>query len=390
MPNNELEIGDLLDKLNQKYQESLASFSKNEIDEFIDMLQKNKDRIKVGEKYVKIEEGNLSENSKQILKLMRQYEKDIKQIFIENGQLLTHITDVSPENMRGGKIERSISRDNDCQTESGDWSFASSTPVDGKNLYMARKSKDGMKIFYDDSYIMGGDNFHIEKDETGRSHVVLNSPNYVYRINPEKFRPVTTLIKNKKTHKPMFRFTEEWISEEEVDITDEHQVPSYYEISDITEVIENYQIFCDVGKIGIADEIRSLFHPKDAKVSEEEKREIFNRMIERLEYYVASGELRYINGESGVNASPIGFSLSKKSKKDYEKMHQIEETQKIAMFHDQKSDWAFEMIDAGIHTINKEDVVQVAKKDSVVREKERVIQVRDINDKVNDENQEIK
>ena len=173
------EVRKLVDEKTKEYGKILERFSQESIDEYLGVLQDNKKRINSGEKYVKIERQKLSEEAVQILDLMRQYEQDIKQIYMENQVLITHITSVSPENMRGGKISRSMSRDNDCQTESGDWAFASSTPVDGKNLYLARKANDGMVIVYNDTYILGGDNLRVEVDEAGESHVLLNNPNFL-------------------------------------------------------------------------------------------------------------------------------------------------------------------------------------------------------------------
>lgn len=46
------------------------------------------------------------------------------------------------------------------------------------------------------------------------------------------------------------------------------------------------------------------------------------------------------------------------------------------MFHDQKSEGAFRVIETGVHTITSQDIKRVAKKDEVVAEKENAIQIR--------------
>ena len=295
--NNKIELRKKIDEKKQEYQQILLTFDKNIINEYLNALYENNQKIKKGEKYVKISDQELSDEAKKILELMRQYESDIKQIFIEEGELLTHITDVSPENMIDGRIKRSRSRDNDCQTESGDWTFASSTPIDGKNLYLARKSKDGMCIIFGDIYIFGGDNLHIEKDESGKNIVKLNEPNYVYYINPQKFRPVTTLERDRETGEPTFRFTEEWVSDEDIDISNIDEVLRVDEISDVTKIIENYQIFCDVNKRGIAMKIRSMLPHNGEKATYDIK----SRLRKIIGNSYNSGNLRYINGEAEIN-----------------------------------------------------------------------------------------
>ena len=64
-----------------------------------------------------------------------------------------------------------------------------------------------------------------------------------------------------------------------------------------------------------------------------------------------------------------------------EQVKQLEELKKIEFFHDQKSDETFHLIESGLITISKADVVRVARKDEVVMEKENAIQGRKINDR---------
>ncbi len=59
-----------------------------------------------------------------------------------------------------------------------------------------------------------------------------------------------------------------------------------------------------------------------------------------------------------------------------EQIKQLEELKKIKLFHDQKSDETFQIIKTGLHTITKADVIRIAKKDEVVMEKEKAMEVR--------------
>ena len=51
------------------------------------------------------------------------------------------------------------------------------------------------------------------------------------------------------------------------------------------------------------------------------------------------------------------------------------------MFHDQKSAGTFRLMESGLYTITKTDIVSVAKTDSVVDEKENAMNVREKNDR---------
>lgn len=69
--------------------------------------------------------------------------------------------------------------------------------------------------------------------------------------------------------------------------------------------------------------------------------------------------------------------------KDYSEVLKIQreeiamfEAMKVAMFHDQKSEGAFRVIETGVHTITSQDIKRVAKKDEVVAEKENAMEVR--------------
>ena len=186
------------------------------------------------------------------------------------------------------KFQNRIIGKNHYNTERGNWVFASSEPVDGTNVYMARKSKDGLMIIAEDIYIYGGDNMKIEQDDQGKNHVMLKSPNYIYKINQKNFTPVVTLMESPEK-KPYFDFSQEWISDDEVDINNLSQVSEIRKITDVTEIIENYQIFCDVNKNEIAKDIRLSTNKKEA--------------ISKLFSAIKSGDLRYINGESKINVN---------------------------------------------------------------------------------------
>ena len=74
---------------------------------------------------------------------------------------------------------------------------------------------------------------------------MLKEPNYIYHINPEKFEPVCNFTIDKTTNEPVFEFSDEWISDTEVDISDNNQVRKVEEVRDVTNILENHTILCD-------------------------------------------------------------------------------------------------------------------------------------------------
>jgi len=75
-------------------------------------------------------------------------------------------------------------------------------------------------------------------------------------------------------------------------------------------------------------------------------------------------------------------------------IERVKQIENIAMFHDQKSEGTFRVIETGMHTITSQDIKRVAKKDEVVAEKENAIQIRikeekDREDELEQDNQTI-
>lgn len=277
----------LREKQNE-YAQLLSTFNYNDIQRTCEVLRQSREKVHRGEKNVSLNEQSTDDKVKEILNLMSKFKEDIKQIFVDNGEYLTHISSVSPEKMRQGKIQRSKNAPNNYETESGDWTFASSSPIDGKNPYIAR-TRDGMIKIEKNAYVYGGNNINVENTEEGRKRVVLKQPNYIYTINPNKFKPVAMLMLD-NNNRPYFEFSEEWISNEDVDIGNKEEVSKIEKITDITEFIKNYQVFCDVHHQGIAMQIR--------RTRREEAVHIILDKIKR-------GDLRYINGEADINVNPI-------------------------------------------------------------------------------------
>ena len=222
----------------------------------------------------------------EIFELMKLYEKSIKAIFVDNNIDLTHITSVAPEMLEGGVLRKSIDRANNYETERVNGVFASSSPIDGNNPYIARNSS-GMIRLGKSTYIYGSDIIDVIQDAAGRKHAVLKKPNYIYHINPDRFNPVCNLTINPRTHKPIFEFSEEWISDSDVDISDPIQVRGIEQVSDITSLLGNYTILCDTQsqKIGIRARQSGT---KDAAL----------RFIETK---IKDGSVRNINHETGIN-----------------------------------------------------------------------------------------
>lgn len=292
----------LLEQLKNEYNRILLRYPTSTIDNALKVLEDSRTRVhSVQDKNVKFDTDNLDEETKNIFQLMADYKNKIQQLFINKNESIRHITSVSPENMKDGKISKSNNRADNYEIERGDWVFASSTPIDGSNAYIARKSGCGMIRLNEDTYVYGGDSMQVSQDREGNNHVILKESNYVYEINPENFTPVVTLKKD-TDGEPSFEFSEEWISEQEVDINNPQQVRSVEEISDITNLLKNYQVLCDVNMTGEARKIMS-------SGSREKGLQILREGIK-------AGRLRYINAEADINVNEEYKEIGKNGLED--------------------------------------------------------------------------
>ena len=89
------------------------------------------------------------------------------------------------------------------------------------------------------------------------------------------------------SHEPVFEFSEEWISDSEVDISDPSQVRNIEQVKDVTNLLEQYTILCDTQSQGIGIKARQLNNKSDA--------------LEFLETKIEDGNVRNINHETGIN-----------------------------------------------------------------------------------------
>ena len=178
--------------IGEDYSKKLQEFDKKDINNAINFLKKRYENH--GRDNEDIE---LSDEAKKIFELKTEYGNDIKKIFVDNNIDLTHITSISPEKLEGGVLRKSIDSLNMYETERVDAVFASSTPVDGNNPYVAWKKGELVKLG-DSEYIYGNDNIEITKDSEGKNHPMLKEPNYIYHISPEKFEPVCNFTIDKK------------------------------------------------------------------------------------------------------------------------------------------------------------------------------------------------
>lgn len=267
--------------IGEEYSKKLQYFDKKDIDNAISFLKKryqNHGRDN--------EDIELSDEAKEIFELKTEYGKEIKKIFIDNNIDLTHITSISPKELEGGVLRKSIDSLNMYETERVDAVFASSTPIDGKNPYIAWKDGELVKLG-DSEYIYGNNNIEITKDSEGKNHAMLKEPNYIYHINPEKFEPVCNFTIDKITNEPVFEFSDEWISNTEVDISDNNQVRKVEEVRDVTSILENHTILCDKYSQRIGMKAITFKNKEEG--------------IKFIAGKIREGSVRNINEETGIN-----------------------------------------------------------------------------------------
>lgn len=267
--------------LTASYSKRLEEYSEMAIENALDFIKQR--QINEGRADNDI---SLSDEAKDIFKLMQEYEDSIKKVFIDNNICLTHITEVAPDELENRKLRKSINRPNNYFTERVDGVFASSTPIDGRNLYIARNGW-GMVRLADSTYIYGNDNINIIQDSEGKKHAILKQPNYIYKINPAKFKPVCNLTIDHYTHKPIFEFSEEWITNTEIDIRDKNQVLGIDKVEDVTSLLYNYTILCDKYSQNIGKTARKFQNSEQG----------LKYILEKID----DGSIRSINSETGIN-----------------------------------------------------------------------------------------
>ena len=265
----------------EKYSRRLRKFDKQAINDALEFLQRRYQNHGRGNNDIE-----LNPEAKEIFELMKEYEQSIKRIFVDNNIELTHITYVAPEKLDGGVLRKSTDRANNYETERVDGVFASSIPIDGRNPYIA-SNKSGMIRLGQSAYIYGNDSIEVEIDSQGKKHAVLKEPNYIYYISPEKFNPVCNLTTDPQSHIPKFEFSEEWISDSEVEVSDRRQVSSVEKVTDVTSLLEYYTVLCDTQSQGIGIRAR--------------KAKSIVETIDYIEEKIKDGSVRNINDETGIN-----------------------------------------------------------------------------------------
>ena len=263
------------------YSQKLQNFDRKSIDNALDFLQRRHKNH--GNNNNDIE---LTSEASKIFELMTEYGQAIKRIFVDNNIDITHITNIAPEQLEGGVLKRSIDRANNYETERVNGVFASSSPIDGNNPYIARNSS-GMIILGKSTYIYGSDNIEVTQDSAGKKYAMLRQPNYIYHINPYRFNPVCNLTIDPRSHEPIFEFSEEWISDSEIDISNHSQVRNIEQVKDVTNLLEHYTILCDTQSQGICMKARH------SKTKDEALKFIATK--------IKDGSVRNINQETGIN-----------------------------------------------------------------------------------------
>lgn len=263
------------------YSQKLQSYDRKAIDNVLDFLQR---RHKNHEK--NNDDIELDAEAAKIFELMTEYGQAIKRIFVDNNIDITHITSIAPEQLERGVLRKSIDRANNYETERVNGVFASSSPIDGNNPYIVRNSS-GMIILGKSTYIYGSDNIEVTQDLEGKKHAMLRQPNYIYHINPNRFNPVCNLTIDSRSHEPIFEFSEEWISDSEVDISDHSQVRNIEQVKDVTSLLEHYTILCDTQSQGIGMKARQSKSKDEA--------------LKFIAIKIKDGSVRNINQETGIN-----------------------------------------------------------------------------------------
>ena len=93
----------------------------------------------------------------------------------------------------------------------------------------------------------------------------------------------------------LFEFSEEWISDQEVDISDHSQVRNIEQVIDVTSLLEHYTILCDTQNQGIGMKARQSKSKDEA--------------LAFIAMKIKDGSVRNINHETGINDKDLSFLL---------------------------------------------------------------------------------
>lgn len=215
----------------------------------------------------------LKEKSKNVAELIKECKKEIKQVSTETNHIVSSAIYCSPEELTGGKLNRSKDVLN-IEGDIGDYTFAQSgTLID--NPYILRKSGKG--VCQDRDICIPGEE-DLVHSENGRA--ILSEPVYVYLMKTTQFEPVVSI--EDREGLPQINFSGEWISDKDIDRVD-MKVKKY---TDVTEMLKYIQIF------SVSD--RETFENL-ADSSYEEKMGMISELIKQ-------GRIHYINGECGINS----------------------------------------------------------------------------------------
>lgn len=225
--------------------------------------------------------------------MLKEFQNEIKRLFIEENYNLTHITKIPPEEIQNGKLEPSKARANKYEIERGNYLFASSQSINN-NPYIARDDY-GMAV-RGNICIYNNDVFRDNSDNEDKK-LLLRKPSYIYELNVEPFVPVVALRLN-KNRTPYFNFSKEWICNKSIDIYDKSLVRKITEVKDVTTLLKHYQIFTDTQRSGEADKILN------SKTIEETRKSFFDSLKNK--------RLKYINGCYKTNVNPI-FEINGKT-----------------------------------------------------------------------------
>lgn len=276
-----------LAEIEAKYKLLLEGFDKDAIEEAYKIEDEAREIVRSGKNVTFL---NLAKEKKSkaeiVFQLLEAFKLEIKRAYMSRGINVTHITDLPPEELEDGKLRLSKAKATQFEAERGDYVFASSSKIDGTNLYIARNSKTGM-IVRGDICVYGSDIFKEVYDANGaEKRLILKNPNYVYNLNPRFFSPVA-ILKKGADGKPFFDASHEWVSEEEMSVYDKTKVREVTKVDDVTDILKHYQIFTDV-----RNELVAL------QIIREPSRE---KQLEKLKKLIKVGKLRYINGRFGIN-----------------------------------------------------------------------------------------
>lgn len=270
-----------LNLINKKYELLLSKYPKDNYKEIMFMIGRVTSEVNLrNNNTLNREINNLSNKSKEIMNLLKEYKKDIKNLYINSNKALIHINSLSKEEL-DYKLKCGVNKKLINSEEIGTFLLANDFDNYYKHPYLLKDHDNNIVKIDEDTYLYLHDNLKILDNK-----LLLKNKNYVYYLNPKYFEPVVS-IRMKTEGGASFHLTNQWKSTNELDINNKDEVYNIDEVLDVSESLNYLQVFYQDNDYNIDKDLKTC-------ISKDEK-------IDKLKDALNNKTVNYLNKDLGIN-----------------------------------------------------------------------------------------